>query len=107
MMDHGTEWLLTTLKSLGDAVIATDADRRMIFMNPATCRLIGWTEAEAAGQPLPDILPLIDERTGIPIERPAAKAMREGRTVELPEHTALITKDGRQIPIEDSTSPIR
>lgn len=106
-MKAGIEWLLTTLKSIADAVIATDADRRVIFMNPAASRLTGWAEEEAAGKFLPDVLPLIDSRTGDPIERPAAKAMREGHAVEVPKHTALITRDGRRIPIEDCSTPIR
>jgi PAS domain S-box-containing protein len=106
MKDLGPEWLLTTLKSIGDAVITTDAERRVTFMNPAACKLTGWTEAEATGRPLPEVLPLVDQRTGEPIERPAIRAMRERHPVNLPARTVLLAKDGRTIPIDDSTAPI-
>ncbi len=106
MNPQGDRLFSTILRSIADAVIATDAEQRVIFMNPVASRLTGWTEVEAANKPLSDVLPLIDPRSGETIECPAAHALREGHSVTLPAHTFLVTKDGRQMPIADSTAPI-
>ena len=100
------EWLRVTLSSIGDAVIATDAEGRISFVNPVAESLTGWKAEEAAGQPIECVFRIVNEQTGQPSEKPVARVLREGRAVELANHTALVTKDGRMVPIEDSAAPI-
>ncbi|MHC1744469.1 MAG: PAS domain-containing protein [Syntrophobacteraceae bacterium] len=100
------EWLRVTLASIGDAVIATDAEGRVSFVNPVAESLTGWKSAEALGQPLSSIFRVVNERTGEPLDEPVTQVLREGRMVPLANHAALITRDGRAVPIEDSAAPI-
>lgn len=101
------EWLRVTLESIGDAVIATDQQGNIVFMNPVAEQLTGWAEAEAVGHPLEKIFRIIHEETGETVEDPCRKVIRTGRVMTLANHTALIDRCGRQRPIEDSAAPIR
>ena len=101
------EWFETTLASIGDAVIATDAKGRVIFLNRIAAGLTGWELEAARGLPLRQVFPVINEQTGQEIDNPIDKVIREGITVELANHTVLLAKDGRRIPLEDSGAPIR
>ncbi len=100
------EWLRVTLSSIGDAVIATDADGRVVFMNVIAERLTGWTEAESTGRPVGDIFRIVNEDTRLPVVNPVTTALTQGRTVGLANHTVLIAKDGTERAIDDSGSPI-
>lgn len=102
-----SEWLQVTLASIGDAVISTDAEGRISFMNGVAQSLTAWSEAEALGRPLLDVFRIINEQNRQPVENPALRALREGVIVGLANHTILITKDGRERPIDDSAAPIR
>lgn len=102
-----SEWLRITLASIGDAVISTDAEGRVTFVNGVAESLTGWPEAEAIGRPLPEIFHIVNERTREPGENPVLRALREGTIVGLANHTALIARDGTQRPIDDSAAPIR
>jgi PAS domain S-box-containing protein len=97
----------TTLRSIGDAVIATDAAGRVRFMNPVAERLTGWPRAEAEGRPLDDIFKIVNEVTRRDVESPVEKVLREGGVVGLANHTVLLARDGTEVPIEDSGAPIR
>jgi PAS domain S-box-containing protein len=101
------EWYRVTLSSIGDAVITTDAQGAVTFMNPIAEGMTGWTLADAAGVPLSRVFSLIDERTREPVEHPIAEVLREGRVVGLIHDTSLIGRDGVVTPIEDSAAPIR
>lgn len=101
------ELLEVTLKSIGDAVIAADREGRINFINPTAETLTGWKSAEAAGKPLDEIFRIVNEETRRAVESPFTKAVRHGATVGLANHTLLISKDGTEIPIEDSGAPIR
>ena len=101
------EWLSVTLSSIGDAVIATDTDGRVIFMNRVAERLTGWLQAEAAGRPLEDAFRIINEETRGTVENPVIKALREGVIVGLANHTVLIARDGTEYAIDDTAAPIR
>ncbi len=101
------ERLHVTLASIGDAVISTDAEGRVDFLNPVAERLIGWTTEEAAGCALHDVFVIINEKTRQPVENPADRVLREGVVVGLANHTILIAKDGAERPIDDSAAPIR
>ncbi len=102
-----TEWLSVTLASIGDAVIATDVEGRVTFLNPVAQALTGWTPAGAAGSPLGDVFRIVDETTRASVESPAARALREGAVVGLANHTVLIARDGAERAIDDSAAPIR
>jgi PAS domain S-box-containing protein len=98
--------LETTLKSIGDAVISTDASGRVVFMNPVAERLTGWTLLDARGQALPEVFRIVNEQTRETVESPVEKVLREGGIVGLANHTVLLARDGREIPIDDSGAPI-
>src|SRR5437868_5166741 len=101
------ELLATTLASIGDAVIVTDMQGRIISVNPEAERLTGWKNSDAEGQPLSQVFRIVNEHTRQPADDPVQKALRDGMTVGLANHTVLISKDGREIPIDDSAAPIR
>lgn len=101
------EQLQVTLASIGDAVIATDRDGRITFMNAIAERLTGWVEKDAGGQRLETVFRIIHERTREPVENPAIKALRLGHPVALANHTVLVAKDGAQVAIDDSAAPIQ
>jgi diguanylate cyclase (GGDEF)-like protein/PAS domain S-box-containing protein len=95
-----------TLNSIGDAVLSTDADWRITFLNPAAERLIGRTYAEASGQQLTEVFPVIDATTREPIVPHLEFEVGKGRTVILPPNCVLLRRDGHEVPIEDSAAPI-
>jgi PAS domain S-box-containing protein len=101
------EWLRVTLESIGDAVIATDTSGRVTFLNPTAQALIGWPEEETVGRPLDEIFTIVNEDTREPVQSPVAKVLRDGVAAGLANHTVLIARDGREIPIDDSAAPIR
>jgi PAS domain S-box-containing protein len=103
---HEKELLSTTLASIGDAVIVTDAQGRITFLNAEAERLTSWKVSEAAGRPLPEVLRIINEQTRKPVENPVEKVLRLGNVVGLANHTLLVAKDGREVPIDDSAAPI-
>jgi PAS domain S-box-containing protein len=97
----------TTLQSIGDAVISTDASGHIAQMNPVAETLTGWLEAEARGQPLESVFRIVNEDTRALVESPVSRVLREGQVVGLANHTILIAKDGKEWPIADSGAPIR
>ena len=101
------EWLQITLSSIGDAVIATNAHGHIRFLNPVAESLTGWTQAEAEGKPLSEILKFVNEKTRQPIENPLTKVFRDDQTADLANHTLLVARDGREIPIDNSGAPIK
>ena len=101
------ERLATTVASVGDAVIATDAQGHVERMNPVAEQLTGWSIGEAAGMPLDTVFRIINGVSRNPVESPVDKVLREGKVVGLANHTFLIAKDGTERPIEDSGAPIR
>ncbi|HLA75765.1 MAG TPA: EAL domain-containing protein [Gammaproteobacteria bacterium] len=96
-----------TLQSIGDAVITTDANGAIEYLNPVAEELTGWSNAEAQGLPLPQVFDIINEGTGEAQENPVDKVLAKGCIVPLANHTALRRRDGTSIPIEDSAAPIR
>ena len=106
-LKESEQWLATTLKSIGDAVIAINSDKLITFMNPVAEALTGWKQEEAIDKPLKDVFKIINEKTGKEAEDPAARVIREGVVVGLANHTVLITRDGTKRPIDDSGAPIR
>ena len=101
------EWFKVTLASIGDGVITADVDGNITMLNPVAEQLTGWTTAEAQGQPLEKVFHILNEDTRSEVENPALRAVREGVIFGLANHTILITRDGREIAIDDSGAPIR
>ena len=97
----------TTLSSIGDAVIATDTDGQVTFVNTVAQELTGWAMADALNQPLETIFRIVHETTRAQVENPALRALREGIIIGLANHTVLIARDGSERPIDDSAAPIR
>jgi PAS domain S-box-containing protein len=101
------EWLATTLRSIGDGVVATDEAGRVTFLNPVAEQLIGWSAEEAQGRPLADLFVLVQERGRQRIEGPVEEVLRGGVIVGLASDTVLVRRDGSEIAIDDSAAPIR
>ena len=100
------ELLHVTLSSIGDAVIATDPDGYVTFMNHIAAQLTGWERSEAAGRPIAEVFRIVNEDTRDDVENPVAKVLAFGQVVGLANHTLLISRDGRERPIDDSGAPI-
>jgi len=101
-----SEWLRVTLSSIGDAVISTDSEGCVSFMNGVAESLTGWTQNDALGRTLDDVFRVVDESKRQSVENPVTRVLREGAVVTLANHTMLIAKDGRSRPIDDSAAPI-
>jgi PAS domain S-box-containing protein len=100
------QWLRTTLESIGDAVIATDAAGDLKFLNPVAQSLTGWTQDEARGVSLDKVFVIMNEHTRQPVTSPFFKVVSTGGVVGLANHTVLIARDGREHVISDSSAPI-
>ena len=101
-----SEWLHTTLVSIGDAVIVTDSAGRVTLLNPVAEALTGWKE-DASGRELNEVFRTVNVTTHRPVETPVNKTLREVAVTGLPDHTLLIARDGTERPIDDSAAPIR
>ena len=99
--------LFTTLRSIGDAVIATDARGRVTFLNEVAQGLTGWSLEEAKSKALREVFHIVNELTRAEVESPVERVLRDGQIVGLANHTILIARDGKEIPIDDSGAPIR
>lgn len=97
----------TTLQSIGDAVITTDAAGLITYLNPVAERLTGWSNQEASGLPLDHAFVIVHEATREPVENPVAKVIGDGRVVTLASSTILIARDGFEYNIDNSAAPIR
>ena len=98
--------LSTTLGSIGDAVIATDMNGAVTFMNSVAQSLTGWTGAEAMGKSMDLVFDIVDKNTRSPIENPVKRVFRERKVVGLADHTLLLSRGGREYDIEDTAAPI-
>lgn len=101
------ERLAVTLRSIGDGVITTDTDGRVVMMNKVAEKLCGWTQHQAAGKPLSEVFRIVSEKTGKPCENPVDKVLTTGNIITLANHTTLISRDGTRRSIADSGAPIR
>jgi PAS domain S-box-containing protein len=99
--------LAVTLHSIGDAVIATDAEGRVTLLNPLAEQLTGWTQAEAATRPADEVFRTVTQDTRQPAALPLREALAHGTDQRLPDHAVLIARDGSECAIADSCAPIR
>lgn len=103
-LEEQREWLETTLQSIGDAVIATDVQGRVVFMNPVAEHLTGYRADEARGRPCAEVFRTVNEETRRAAGSPVTRVLEEG--VVVGDHTLLVAKDGSERPIDDSGAPI-
>jgi PAS domain S-box-containing protein len=96
----------TTLASIGDAVVTTDAEGHVVFANRVAQSLLGWPEPDLVGKHLDEVFRIVNELTRAKMENPVSRVLREGVVVGLANHTLLIARDGTEIPIDDSGAPI-
>ena len=106
-LKNNERWLATTLKSIGDGVIATDTEGRIIFMNPIAEQLTGWEQDQAMDKSLENIFCVIDEETKTPLKNSTDKIIHRGTIERIPAETILLSKDGVEIPILETVSPIK
>jgi PAS domain S-box-containing protein len=100
-------WFETALASIGDAVIATDHQGRVLFLNPVAETLTGWPDAQAHGKGLGEVFAIVNEVTREPVENPVEMVLATGQTVGLANHTVLLGRDRKEVPIDDSAAPIK
>jgi len=105
-LQRETERLQSTLASIGDGVIRTDASGRIDYLNPTAERLTGWHAADAVGRPLGEIFQVVDEVTRLRLADPVQSCLKEGKTVESPGHVLLIGADGAECAIRDAATPV-
>lgn len=106
ILNENRDWLDSTLKSIGDPVIATDMDGKITFMNSMAQSITGWNMDEAIGRSIQEVFKLVDKTTSEPVECPVSKAIKSGVTVNLENNILLVRKDGSTVPVEDCVSPI-
>lgn len=106
-LKESEKWFATTLRSIGDAVIATDKNGLVTYMNPVAEELTGWKLEEVINKKLTEVFNIINMFSRKPAENPVTRVLLEGFTVGMANHTLLITRNGVEIPIDDSAAPIK
>ena len=101
------ERLAVTLRSIGEGVVATDADGRILLLNRASEALTGWSQAEAKGRQLEEVFRLIDEKTRAMCENPVSRVIERGASVDRIQPTVLVARDGSEHLVSTSSAPIR
>ena len=105
-LDNSRQQLETTLSSIGDGVVVTDAQGKVTFLNPVASRISGWAGSDVIGKSVEEVLPLLDESTRGPIENPVRQVLRDKRPARLRQNAVLTRSDGVLVPIDDSAAPI-
>jgi PAS domain S-box-containing protein len=101
----GGEWLRPTLSRIGEAVVTTDRENRITFLNTVAEKLTGWSQ-EAVGEPLARVVRIVEEGSREPVALPTVQDFREGREAEAFEHSLVVDRDGTELAIEGSASPL-
>ncbi|MCA1979098.1 MAG: EAL domain-containing protein [Thiobacillus sp.] len=100
------ERLRVTIESIGDAVLVTDAEGVIEFLNPKAEELTGYSSDDARGRRIVEVMPLVDESTGEAVPNPLEAALRRNEVVALDNHTLIRRHDGTTIAISDTAAPI-
>jgi PAS domain S-box-containing protein len=95
-----------TLGSIGEAVIATDSEARITFLNGIAASMTGWEPKEALNQPIGNVLRLINEKSGMTADNEVLRVLKEKKILAVANHVDLVTRDGREIAVEHSAAPI-
>lgn len=106
-LKESEKWLSITLESIGDAVIATDPDGKLKFINPVASQLTGWEHDSAIGRPLSKVFQIKKEELGTTADNYVVKILENNASIELPSPVVLVNKKGDKIPIEESNAPIK
>jgi PAS domain S-box-containing protein len=106
-LSEAEQRLDVTLRSIGDAVITTDDEGRVTRVNAVAETLTGWRASQAVGRPLPEVFVIINEQSREPAPHPIHRVLRDGVIAGLANHTLLVSRDGREISIDDSAAPIK
>ena len=107
-LDEEKEKAQITLQSIGDAVLTTDDQMRIEYLNPIAEQLIGWNLAQAYGQHMDDVFKIYNEKSRLPAVNPIRECLEKNDIVEMENHTILVRHtDGEEFHIEDSAAPIR
>ncbi len=106
-LKENKQWLATVIKSIGDGVIASNVQELITFMNPVAENLTGWQQEEACGKKSSEVFKMINAESRKPIENPLKKVLQKGVILCLQEDAILITRNGAEIPIDDSAAPIK
>ena len=104
---EGEERYRVTLKSIGDAVLATDGEGRVEVLNSVAETLTGFTTNEAIGRQIEEVFHIEEEQTCAPVANPVRRVLSDGKVIGLANHTVLVARDGSRRPIADSGAPIR
>ncbi len=97
---------LDALRSIGDGVIATDTEGRVVFVNRVAELLTGWPEAEARNRALAQVLPLVDQKSREAIDDPVTRVLENASIISLPENVSLVRRDGSERAIDDACAPV-
>jgi PAS domain S-box-containing protein len=98
--------IAVTLNSIGDAVVATDAEARVTLLNPLAEKLTGWHQSEAMGLPIDEVIRIMHEGTRLPAVNPVQDVLAHGKARGLANHTLIVARDGSECAIADSCAPI-
>jgi two-component system cell cycle sensor histidine kinase/response regulator CckA len=104
---EGKRLFSATLSSIADGVLVCDADSRLTFLNPVAESLTGWPRADALGKPAAEVLQVLHEKGREPLENPIVRALRERVIIGMQEPTLLVSRNGTEVPVEHSASPVR
>jgi PAS domain S-box-containing protein len=100
-------WYQVTLSAIGDAVLTTDPEGLVTYMNPVAEALTGWVAEEAHGRPLEEVFHVLNEESRKAVEQPVRKVIATGLVRGMANHAILIARDGTERPIDDSAAPVR
>jgi len=104
---EGRRLFVSTLSGIGDAVLVTNREGRVLFFNPMAETLTGWLSAEAKGKPASDVLHLVHDKTREPAPSPIERVLKEGGAAVMESEAVMLSRNGTVVPIELSSSPIR
>ncbi|MFI5144242.1 MAG: PAS domain S-box protein [Ignavibacteria bacterium] len=107
MLKENERWLATILRSVGDAVVVTDENGRIRFMNPVAENLSGWLFKESLGKNIDDIFVLLNEEGRTPLEDPVTRVVRDKTVLTRQNHVILKSHNGNEISIDHSAAPMR
>jgi PAS domain S-box-containing protein len=105
LLQNEERWT-AVLGSIGEAVIATDSQGRITFLNPVAAALTGWQAEEALNQPIGNVLKLINEESGMTADNEVFHVLKDKQILAVANHVDLVTRDGREIAVEHSAAPI-
>lgn len=105
LLEKEERWT-AVLGSIGEAVIATDREGRITFLNAVAAALTEWPAEEALHRPIGDVLRLINEESGMTADNEVLRVLKDKQILAVANHVDLVTRDGREVAVEHSAAPI-